>query len=160
MELTTQGDAAPRRGPIRRLLHRFRQTEAGQSLVEFTMILPIFLVLMFGLVDFGRAFYTWMLVTNAAREGARVAAVQGNSSSIDTRIYDSFCSSFPSDCSLEPGKLTISKANVQGVRGSAVSIDLAYDFEFVTPLGGILQMLGGNNLASPTISAHSSMRLE
>lgn len=160
MELTTQGDAAPRRGPIRRLLHRFRQTEAGQSLVEFTMILPIFLVLMFGLVDFGRAFYTWMLVTNAAREGARVAAVQGNSSSIDARIYDSFCSSFPSDCSLEPGKLTISKANVQGVRGSAVSIDLAYDFEFVTPLGGILQMLGGSNLASPTISAHSSMRLE
>ncbi len=160
MELTIQGEPAPRRGPIRRLLHRFRQTEAGQSLVEFTMILPIFLVLMFGLVDFGRAFYTWMLVTNAAREGARVAAVQGNSSSIDTRIYDSFCSSFPSDCSLEPGKLTISKANVQGVRGSAVSIDLAYDFEFVTPLGGILQMLGGNNLASPTISAHSSMRLE
>ena len=160
MELTIQGEPAPRTGPVRRLLRRFRQTEAGQSLVEFTMILPIFLVLMFGLVDFGRAFYTWMLVTNAAREGARVAAVQGNSSSIDTRIYDSFCSSFPSDCSLEPGKLTISKANVQGVRGSAVSIDLAYDFEFVTPLGGILQMLGGNNLASPTISAHSSMRLE
>ncbi|MCO5201306.1 MAG: pilus assembly protein [Chloroflexi bacterium] len=160
MELTIQGEPAAHRGPFKRLLHRFRQTEAGQSLVEFTMILPIFLVLMFGLVDFGRAFYTWMLVTNAAREGARVAAVQGNSSSIDARIYDSFCSSFPSDCSLEPGKLTISKANVQGVRGSAVSIDLAYDFEFVTPLGGILQMLGGNNLASPTISAHSSMRLE
>jgi Flp pilus assembly protein TadG len=115
---------------------------------------------MFGLVDFGRAFYTWLLVTNAAREGARVAAVQADTSSIDARIYDSFCSNYPSDCSLEPGKLAISKTNVQGVRGSAVSVDLAYDFEFVTPLGGILKILGGSDLAAPTISAHSSMRLE
>jgi Flp pilus assembly protein TadG len=160
MDLTEQGDRPLRGGPVRRLLRRFRETEAGQSLVEFTMILPIFLVLMFGLVDFGRAFYTWLLVTNAAREGARVAAVQADSSAIDARIYDSFCSSYPSNCSLEPGKLTITKTNVQGARGSAVSIDLAYDFEFVTPLGGILQFLGGSDLASPTISAHSSMRLE
>ncbi len=160
MELTTQGDAAPRRGPVRRLLHRFRQTEAGQSLVEFTMILPIFLVLMFGLVDFGRAFYTWLLVTNAAREGARVAAVQADSSSVDARIYDSFCSTYPSDCSLEPGKLTITKTNIQGTRGTAVTINLAYNFEFVTPLGAMLKLVGGSDLAAPTITAHSSMRLE
>jgi Flp pilus assembly protein TadG len=160
MELTTQGDAAPSRGPVRRLLHRFRQTEAGQSLVEFTMILPIFLVLMFGLVDFGRAFYTWLLVTNAAREGARVAAVQADSSSVDARIYDSFCSTYPSDCSLEPGKLTITKTNIQGTRGTAVTINLAYNFEFVTPLGAMLKLVGGSDLAAPTITAHSSMRLE
>jgi len=160
MELTIQGDAAPRRGPIRRLLHRFRQTEAGQSLVEFTMILPIFLVLMFALVDFGRGFYTWLLVTNAAREGARVAAVQADYATVQDRIYDSFCSSYPSDCGLDPAKLAITPDNIQGARGSAVSIDLAYDFEFVTPIGAILQILGGSDLAAPTISAHSSMRLE
>ena len=55
----------------RRLPKWFRESERGQSLVEFTMILPILLILLFALVDFGRAFYTWMLVTNAAREGAR-----------------------------------------------------------------------------------------
>ena len=160
MDLTDQRERPLRRGPVRRLLHRFRQTEAGQSLVEFTMILPIFLVLMFGLVDFGRGFYTWLLVTNAAREGAGVAAVQADKSTIDARIYDSFCSTYPSDCSLDPAKLAITKDNVQGSRGSAVSIDLAYDFEFVTPLGSILQLIGGSSLAAPTISAHSSMRLE
>ncbi|MBE0609906.1 MAG: pilus assembly protein [Dehalococcoidia bacterium] len=160
MELTIQGDAAPRRGPIRRLLHRFRQTEAGQSLVEFTMILPIFLVLMFGLIDFGRAFYTWLLVTNAAREGARVAAVQADSATVQDRIYDSFCSNYPSDCSLDPAKLDIDPDNIQGLRGTAVSINLAYDFEFVTPLGSMLKLIGGSDLAAPTITAHSSMRLE
>jgi len=160
MDVTCQGDTAPRRGPVRRLLHRFRQTEVGQSLVEFSLILPMFLVLLFGLVDFGRAFYTWLLVTNAAREGARVAAVQSPDSAVDGRIYDSFCSSFPTDCSLDAGKLTISKTNIQGPRGSAVEINLSYDFEFVTPIGAMLQLIGGDGLDSPTISAHSSMRLE
>ena len=160
MELTIQGEPAPRRGPIRRLLHRFRQTEAGQSLVEFTMILPLFLVLMFGLVDFGRAIYTWLLFTNAAREGARVAAVQADYATVQDRIYDSFCSNYPSDCSLDPGKLGITPDNIQGLRGTAVSINLAYDFEFVTPLGSMLKLIGGSDLAAPTITAHSSMRLE
>jgi Flp pilus assembly protein TadG len=150
----------PGRGPLRRLLHRFRQTEAGQSLVEFSMILPLFLVLLFGMVDFGRAFFTWLLVTNAAREGARVAAVQSDATTIDARIYDSFCDTYPNDCSLDPTKLTIAKTNVQGSRGSAVAVDLTYDFEFVTPLGGILRLIGGSALAAPTITSHSSMRLE
>ncbi len=160
MDVSSTGSMTPRKGPLRRLLHRFRQTEAGQSLVEFSMILPLFLVLLFGLVDFGRAFFTWLLVTNAAREGARVAAVQSDATTIDARIYDSFCDPHPSDCSLDPTKLTIAKTNVQGSRGSAVAVDLTYDFEFVTPLGGILRLIGGSTLATPTITSHSSMRLE
>lgn len=144
-------------------LPRFiRETERGQALVEFTMVLPLLLVLLFALVDFGRAFYTWMLVTNAAREGARAAAVQAPQSEVQARIYGSFCKSYPSGCSLNPAPLTIdwSGANIQGPRGSASVIKVQYSFQFVTPLGGILQFIGGSNISSPTISAHSSMRLE
>ena len=46
---------------------------AGQSLVEMAMILPVLAFLTFGLVDFGRAYYFQVSVTNSAREGARVA---------------------------------------------------------------------------------------
>jgi|SRR5260370_12733400 Flp pilus assembly protein TadG len=46
---------------------------AGQSLVEMAMVLPILALLTFGLVDFGRGYYFQVSVTNAAREGARVA---------------------------------------------------------------------------------------
>jgi len=144
----------------RRLFRRFRETEAGQSLVEFTMILPLFLVLLFGMVDFGRAFYTWLLVTNAAREGARIAAVQSDGPTIDARIYNSFCSSYPSDCSLDPADLSITKTNVLGARGSEVEVDLSYDFHFVTPIGDFLALIGGSSISDPTITAHSSMRLE
>jgi Flp pilus assembly protein TadG len=44
---------------------------AGQSLVEMAMVLPVLTLLTFGLVDFGRAYYFQVSVTNAAREGAR-----------------------------------------------------------------------------------------
>lgn len=155
-----QPSAGNRRSRLARIAGRLRKTEAGQALVEFTLILPIFLLLLFAIVDFGRGFYTWVLVTNAAREGARMAAVQSDASTIDQRIYDSFCDNYPSSCGLDPAKLSITKTNVQGSRGSAVQIDLSYDFQFATPIGGILNIVSGGSLTAPTITAHSSMRLE
>lgn len=144
-------------------LRRFRHTDAGQSLVEFAMVLPFFLVLLFALVDFGRAFYTWLLVTNAAREGARAGAVQLDSTGIDGRIYSSLCKTYPTDCSLDMAKLTTTpKTGVQGPRGSSVSVTVSYAFEYVTPLGSMLAILpgGADSIATPTISGYSSMRLE
>jgi Flp pilus assembly protein TadG len=145
----------------RRWWVRLRETDAGQTLVEFSLILPLMLVLLFALVDFGRGFYTWLLITNAAREGARAGATQLDEPSIEAKVYDSFCSDYAAgDCGLDETKLVIDIDNAQGDRGEAIEVDLSYDFEFVTPMGDILVLLGGSNLASPTITAHSSMRLE
>lgn len=152
--------AEPGRSRLARVASKLRKTEAGQALVEFTLILPLFLLLLFALVDFGRGFYTWLLVTNAAREGARIAAVQSPDATINTRIYDSFCTSYPSNCSLDPSQLTISKTNVLGARGTSVQIDLTYNFQYATPIGGILHIVSGGTLNTPVIKAHSSMRLE
>jgi Flp pilus assembly protein TadG len=145
---------------IARIVRKLRKTEAGQALVEFTLILPLFLILLFAIVDFGRGFYTWVLVTNAAREGARMAAVQSDQATVEQRIHDSYCDNYPSSCGLDPTKLDITTTNVQGPRGEPVEIDLEYDFEFVTPIGNILTLITGGSLTAPTISAHSSMRLE
>jgi Flp pilus assembly protein TadG len=49
------------------------RSRAGQSLVEMALVLPVLAFLTFGLVDFGRGYYFQVSVTNAAREGARVA---------------------------------------------------------------------------------------
>lgn len=49
------------------------RSRRGQSLVEMAMVLPVLTLLTFGLVDFGRAYYFQVSITNAAREGARVA---------------------------------------------------------------------------------------
>ncbi|TMD43166.1 MAG: pilus assembly protein [Chloroflexi bacterium] len=54
---------------------------AGQSLVEMAMVLPVLAFLTFGLVDFGRAYYFQVSVTNSAREGARVGFLRSPSPS-------------------------------------------------------------------------------
>jgi Flp pilus assembly protein TadG len=127
--------------------------QRGQTLVEFALILPLFLLMFFAMVDFGRGFYTWLLVTNAAREGALVAATQQAPAAVQARINDALGG-------LNQADLTITLTNVQDSRGQAVEVDLAYDFEYVTPIGGIVALVGGGELATPSITAHSSMRLE
>jgi hypothetical protein len=50
----------------------------GQTLVEFALVLPIFLVMFFGLIDVGRLVYMNSTLSQAAREGARLAAVEAS----------------------------------------------------------------------------------
>ena len=57
------------------MLRRLIGSERSQSMVEFVLVVPIFLVLVFGIIDFGRAFYTVHDLAAATREGARYAAV-------------------------------------------------------------------------------------
>jgi Flp pilus assembly protein TadG len=49
--------------------------QKGQSLVEFALVLPVFVVMLFGIMEFGRLWEISNVLTSAAREGARVAAV-------------------------------------------------------------------------------------
>ncbi len=57
------------------MLARWRRFRPGaQGLVEFALVLPIALLLVFGTIEYGRLFHAWVLVTNAAQEGARYAA--------------------------------------------------------------------------------------
>jgi Flp pilus assembly protein TadG len=155
---TNERETKPAAGSLWR---RWRESDTGQALVEFTLILPVMLILLFALVDFGRGFYTWLLITNAAREGARAGATQVDEAAIEARVFDSFCSDYAAgDCGLDESKVGIDIDNAQGDRGTTLSVDLTYDFEFVTPLSDLLVLIGGDSLANPTISAHSSMRLE
>ncbi|MCA1564020.1 MAG: pilus assembly protein [Acidobacteria bacterium] len=56
-----------------------KKSERGQTMVEFALVLPIFVVLLFGIVQFGIAFNNYITLTDAARAGARKAAVSRNS---------------------------------------------------------------------------------
>lgn len=49
--------------------------DLGAAAVEFAIIFPLLLLVVAGIVDFGRAFFTQIQLTNAAREGARAAVV-------------------------------------------------------------------------------------
>jgi general stress protein CsbA len=64
------------RGRLFRVVSRVARRERGQMLVEFAIAFPIFLVLLFALLDTGRYVYMTVVLSQAAREGARVAVVE------------------------------------------------------------------------------------
>lgn len=59
-----------------------RRRSRGQSLVEFALTLPLLMLLFMGLFDLGRAVFWYNSLTNAAREGARLAIVNQDTDSI------------------------------------------------------------------------------
>ncbi len=56
-------------------LKKLIKNNKGNSVVEFALILPILVMMVFGIFQFGIAYNNWIALTHAAREGARLAAV-------------------------------------------------------------------------------------
>ena len=61
---------------VDRLILQQRNRKAGQSLLEFALVVLFLVVVMIGIIDFARFFFTYGTLANAAREGARYAVVQ------------------------------------------------------------------------------------
>ena len=67
-------------------MQRWRN-QRGAALVEAAMVVPILLLISAGIFEFGRAYQTWQVLTNAAREGARVAVLpNGAPATAATRV--------------------------------------------------------------------------
>lgn len=112
--------------PRRSIRPLANQPQAGQTLVEFALVLPVFMLVVFGLLDVGRLVYTHYAISQAAREGARRAATEagwvGLSSSACVPDAASIGSSNPGAhvCPSDPAVL---RANVtSAVNGMTVSL--------------------------------------
>lgn len=60
------------------MLKKLKKSQCGQAMVEFALALPILLILVGGIIDFGWLYYNKIALNNAAREGARYAAIHYN----------------------------------------------------------------------------------
>src|SRR3990170_3453578 len=98
---------------LKLIRRRKKDGEKGQALVEFTLLVPVFLILIFAIVDFGMGFYSWMSVTNGAREGARLGVVLAPQEEIEARVYDTI------DLPNEDTKMTVTVTNAQGAPGES-----------------------------------------
>lgn len=137
-----------------------KEGERGQSLVEFTLILPIFLILVFAIVDFGMGLYSWITVTNAAREGARLGTVGATKDAITARVRDTAGN-------LDNENLTVKVTNcvsgcdTTGDPGESVAVEVDYEYHLITPLSNVLGLVSGGDIG-PTLTFDSTaeMRLE
>jgi len=138
---------------LRRITKRTGKGEGGQSLVEFTLVLPIFLLVLFAIIDFGMAFNAWITVTNSAREGARLGSVRAPSGDIEQRVRDT-AGSLGAD-------LTVIVTNAEGDPGESVVVDVSYAYSLITPLADIMGMISGGSIADTlNLSSTADMRLE
>ena len=129
----------------------------GNALVEFAMVLPPLLLLVFGIIDFGFMFQRYLVVTNAAREGARLAALPNYSpEQVEARVGAYISAGGLSDAptvtrAVEP--LTVGGRTFNVVR---VTVTYPHDFVFLSPIMGLF----GGGLSTATLRGVATMRLE
>ncbi len=107
-----------------------RRHRRGQSLVEFAVVLPVFLLILSGILDFGVLLYSRMTVINSAREGARAATLMAGepSSVIQARAADR--------ASAAAGGLNVTTNTTCGAcrPGDFVTVTVSYDHHAFFPL--------------------------
>ena len=70
-------------------MKRLRQSPRGQALVEFALVVPLFVIVLLGLFDLGRAVFYYTTIANASREATRLAIVDQTVATIQQRADDS-----------------------------------------------------------------------
>ena len=112
-----------------------RHKERGDGLVEFALILPVLLLILFSILDLGRAVYAFHVVANCAREGARFATVSSGDPADIAAVVQAAA------VGLDLTQLT---ATVTYPTTDSVRVNVSYTFELVTPL--LAQVLGRSSL--------------
>jgi Flp pilus assembly protein TadG len=110
--------------------------DRGASAVEFALLLPVLLLLLFGIVDFGRAINAQITLTQAAREGARVAALGQSAASVQNRVTTAAAPL------LSPVPATVTTCPANAGPGVDAVVSVSYAFSFATPVGAIAAMFG------------------
>ncbi len=132
--------------------HDFRKTQRGQAVVEMALVLPVLILLVFGIVEFGRVLHTYMIVTDLSREGARKGAVGGTDSEIVTTVENN-----ASAAGLDIANLTVNvtpASMAKRARGTSVSVTVSFPVEIIAPVIG-------NIIGNPyTVTSHTTMRVE
>jgi Flp pilus assembly protein TadG len=138
-----------------------REGERGSELIEFALVLPILLLIIAGIVDFGFLFQRYEVVTNAAREGARIAVLPSGyntDTNVQSRVQQYLTASGLNNTptvTRTDGSITLPSGLI--VNTVSVQVDYPSAFSFIGPMAA---MVGGSGWNTITLRASSTMRSE
>jgi len=123
---------------------RGRRRSTGQSLVEFALVFPIFILVLAAIIDFGLGMYSYMTVINAVREGGRLAvtnctgptpsclgAVQSRTYASSVGLLSGATSTVTVACATTAG---VSEACSASAAGDSVTVTANYTYRMIWPL--------------------------
>lgn len=148
----------------RRWSDRWRQGRRGTVTVEMALVLPIFTMLVFGIIEFGRGFMIMQLVTNAAREGCRKAIIDGSTNSDVTSYIQTFMKT-SGNVATSATAVTITVTPAAGNPANPTSnLATCSSRDLVTvkvdiPFSAV-QLITAKYLAGKTLTGQASMRHE
>ena len=134
---------------IRRLFRQINKNESGVSLIEFALVLPILLLILLGIIQFGFIFNGQITLTSSAREGARLAVVGADDNDVKDRVEDTAIALL---LNVDRNDIDINR-EVGGDDGT-LSVTVPGSVDIIVP---ILDLIVGNSMS---LSAESVMRVE
>ncbi len=132
-----------------------RGKRLGAAVVEFAVVAPLFFLLVFGMVEFGRMVMIQQVITNASREGARKAVLDGATSSnvksaVVTYMTNGSVTIATSNVTINPSDPTTAAA------GSPVTVTISVPFNQVSWLPSPM-FLGGRQMTASTVMRRESV---
>ena len=142
--------AASTRGKSFRLEKMYRscrKNRRGAAVVEFAVVAPVFFLLIFGMIEYGRMVMVQQVLTNASREGARVGILDGSTGSdVSTTV-----SGYLTSSSISGATITVDPANPSAAgAGDPVTVTVSVPFNQVSWLPAPM-FLGGQTLSATTV---------
>jgi Flp pilus assembly protein TadG len=140
--------------------------ERGAALLEMALTLPLLLLVCVGILEFGRAYQTWQVLTNAAREGARIAVLPGmDDDVVRNRVKEYMAAGQLPKANDDVVTIDIDRNQTVSIgtgTASASQITVNYPFDFVV-LDPIAKLATGQGSATPStlnMVASATMRNE
>lgn len=136
-------------------LFKFKKNEKGQTIVEFAIILPILLIVVMGIIQFGLIFLGFATISNAAREGARVGIVQPTYDDAKSAAIIKVNEAFDATPTVTKDGDPVFSSLVDFRRGNSFRVTVSGKVDIIVPLLGSVFPSG-----EVSISRTSTMRIE
>jgi Flp pilus assembly protein TadG len=114
-----------------------KTSERGAVAVEFALLAPVLILLLLGIMEFGRAYNTQITLSSAAREGVRVMAINNNAATARTAVKTAAAGLQPA---LADANIIISPTNC--TTGAQMTVRITYTLPTMTGIAGPFPMEG------------------
>ncbi len=143
----------PATDKLERPCRLFRRNRRATAAVEFAVVAPVFLLLVFGMIEYGRMVMVYQVLTNASREGARVAVLDGAT----TASVTSQVNTYLSNGTITGATVTVTPNPPSTAEyGDPVTVTVSIPFSQVSWLPSPMY-LGGKTLTSSTVMRRETM---